>query len=209
MSHELRPLERLRLATQNSPFSTSSSYEVLAPFVRIFTPNGNLFCYNNAAHKAANGGEKNLHKLVALMTPKFQRCNKIWSQEMQIGFVENILSGCNSVIKLFEIKSANKLEHTEWGGCGIIDGLQRTTALAAFQMGEFKVFGDLSYADLINDDGKLPFCKVFVSIYEFHTVKEAVTFYIQMNKGITHSESDLITAYEHLDGLSDDAAVYE
>jgi hypothetical protein len=112
---------------------------------------------------------------------------------MQRCFVENLLCGCETKIQLYDVKSRGN----ELGESLILDGLQRLTAISAYHEGEFPVFDNLYWKD-VNSGGIFPRLRLFLSIFQFDSDKEACEFYIQMNKGITHSEDDLKTAYAFL-----------
>lgn len=117
--------------------------------------------------------------------PDFQRNNNKWSEEMQIGFIENVLCGYKTEIMLFEIGD------TCLSRCQIIDGLQRITAFYRFLSGEIKAFGK-SYEEL-KEVGLCGRMKGLLTlrVYSFDSKNDAIDFYIGMNKNITHSPSDI------------------
>lgn len=126
--------------------------------------------------------------------PGFQRNNDKWTQEMQIKFVENILNGADTTIKLFSFSEQEDRQ--------IIDGLQRLTAIIDFMHNKFSI--TLSYKDIDNkehfqsvkyDDIK-DVLRMFnthlsISVYTFDNWNEVAKYYVDMNKNITHSEADI------------------
>lgn len=191
-------LKKLNECISGSFFRKSSSYNVNCSPKKMFTDDGSFISYNNKAIVAYEQGEKDPETLLEMMTPAFQRENNKWSVDMQRCFVENMLCGAKTTIQLFEVKVKNV---GEFGRCGVLDGLQRTTAIVDFQKGRFDIFDGISWDGLMKSKGVFPRCRLEVSIYQFVNVKEAVEFYIQINKGITHSPEDLVSAYKYLESL--------
>lgn len=110
--------------------------------------------------------------------------------------MENLISGCPTTVQLFSIKSDID---SELGNCSILDGLQRSTAISAFQENKYPIFGDIYFSDISRK--RIRNMRLKLSIYTFQDEIEAVEFYIQMNEGITHSEKDMLSAYEYLEKL--------
>lgn len=189
-------LERLKSIISKSAFNVSPRYSVNVDFKRLFMAGTGIMDYNLSVSQSKEVDTLSPIDIVNLMTPAFQRENTKWTREMQITFVENIVSGCKSEIHLYEIRGfENELDN-----CQILDGLQRLTAIAEYQSGAFPIFGDL-YWNMVNTGGIFPRLNLLLNIYQFESDKEACEFYIQMNKGTTHSEDDLKTAYTFLDAL--------
>ncbi|MGR5367117.1 hypothetical protein [Photobacterium damselae] len=194
-------IDKLRLHIERSFLHKSPNYEVAVPIKNMFNETGSFVSYNEKACEACESGDViDPVELVAMMTPVFQRSNSKWDVGMQRRFVENVLCGAKTTLHLFEIKGDDH-RGGNFNNCGILDGLQRSTALADFQSGKFDVFDGISWEGLMQSKGIFPRCKLQVSIYQFPTVKEAVLFYIEMNKGITHSPEDLESAYKYLESL--------
>jgi hypothetical protein len=177
---------------KTSAFNKSAAYSVNVNFKTLFQVDSGMVMYNDAINEDPKSLQMASNEIIQRMTPVFQRSNTKWSQKMQIRFVENVLCGCDTKIQLFHILDSG----SEIGNCFILDGLQRTTAISAFHMGEFPIFGDIYWKD-IKDDLRSRL-RLQICIYTFDDEIDAVQFYIDMNEGITHSESDLIVAYEHL-----------
>lgn len=158
-----------------------------------------MFYINALDGDGTNNSDKYiLDDVIKEGTPIFQRNNDKWSKEMQSKFVENILKGCSTKIQLFSLNHDNiRLQNSR---CQIIDGLQRTTALVEFFKNNVEVFG------VTHDKIKELFPTMFKSsrlslqleIYDFNNLKEAIEFYIDMNKNITHSPEDILKASEFL-----------
>ncbi len=114
--------------------------------------------------------------------PGFQRENNKWSKNMQIKFVENVLQGFRTDIKLFRM--------SEQGDAQVIDGLQRLTAIFKFLDNKLKVFGEYTFSDISQNINSFP-CSFTVSIYTFQDWKEVLKYYVDMNENITHSKEDI------------------
>ena len=112
---------------------------------------------------------------------------------MKTQFMENLMGGCATNIQFYSIKGGE----TMLGNCKILDGLQRLTACSDYQLNKFPVFGKYYWRD-VNHGGTFPRLRLQLSIYEFDTEIEACEHYIHYNRGITHSEEDLQTAYEFM-----------
>jgi len=125
--------------------------------------------------------------------PEFQRSNDKWTKDMKVKFVENLLKGLKTEIKLFKL---GKDEDAQ-----IIDGLQRMTALFDFLSNKIKVFDNFYYKDLENDFSQFR-PQIIVTIYDFNSLEEAVNFYIEMNENITHSKKDIQKAKDYLEKIS-------
>lgn len=194
-------LARLKNHIQDSFLNKSPNYEVNASIKNMFNEDGCFISYNNEVVDEFSKGLTDPNKLLELMTPAFQRSNGKWTVEMQKRFVENVFCGAKTKIHLFEIKGDGEKSYSNFNKCGVLDGLQRSTALADFQTGKFDIFDGISWQGLMQSTGVFPRCKLSVSIYQFPTVKKAVEFYIDMNKGITHSPQDLESAYKYLESL--------
>ena len=169
-------LQKLKSIIAKSAFNVSPRYSVNVDFKKIFIPDTGILLYNLDVSQAANEQNLSPEEILTRMTPAFQRENTKWTQQMQITFVENLLSGCETKIHFYDLSSA---EH-EMDNCMVLDGLQRLTAIAAFQQGQFPVFGDL-YWDMVKSGGIFPRLNLLLNIYQFESDKEACEFYIQMN----------------------------
>jgi hypothetical protein len=163
-------------------------------FKCLFNGVGSLTLYNEKVTSLLEKNTLSIEEIILHMTPEFQRENNRWTQQMQICFVENLLCGCETKIQLYDVRGRG----SELGECLILDGLQRLTAIAAYQNGEFPVFNEFYWND-VNTGGIFPRLRLIIDIFQFDTDTEACEFYIQMNKGITHSEDDLKTAYAFLE----------
>jgi hypothetical protein len=131
--------------------------------------------------------------------PSFQRDNDKWSDIMQIKFIENIIKGASSSLKLFSISGNDDSEF-------ILDGLQRITAIQRFLNSDFKIFKDdfsngFSYDEIISLPDLKPL-KIQLSIisnlsierFEFDSINDVINYYIEMNENITHSPDDILKA---------------
>jgi len=118
------------------------------------------------------------------ITPEFQRSNNKWSKKMKVKFVENLLSGCPTEIKLFRVGIKSQIEDAQ-----IIDGLQRLTAIFDFMCSDFKVFG-YSYDELKESLNNFP-VRMILSVYDFDEWEQVGRYYVDMNENITHSKDDI------------------
>ncbi|MBD77447.1 MAG: hypothetical protein CL840_00735 [Crocinitomicaceae bacterium] len=189
MSTNPKQIEKALAAIKSSPFYITPNYKVDFDTRRL---HDNLYAYNVSAEQASLG----LEETIAHMTPLFQRDNNKWTQEQQIRFVENLLSGCRSEITLFTVKKS-------MDDCGILDGLQRVTSVSDFILGKFPIFDDVYFEQVaipnVFINGRLS-----IRIYEFPSLRKAVEFYISMNEGITHSPEDIQRARDFLATLPED-----
>lgn len=128
--------------------------------------------------------------VVREMVPAFQRDNDKWALDRQISFVENVILGLKPTIQLYALESVNSYQQ-----CLILDGLQRTTAIKSFISGYFTVFDGLTFQDCINNHIN-PLIRL--EIFKFKTHQEACQFYIDINKGITHSDADIQRAVDFI-----------
>lgn len=116
--------------------------------------------------------------------PAFQRDNDKWDLKRQINFVENVVSGYKPTIQLYTLESGYMARSY------ILDGLQRITALFSFIDGNFDIFdGQVSFADLV--EHKLSRQTINLEVFTFDSHAEAAQFYIDINRGITHSDADI------------------
>jgi len=187
-------LEKLKNIIKASAFSRSPSYSVNVSFKDLFKRVGGLLSYNERVDSMVEKQPLTNQQIIEAITPEFQRSNTKWTQEMQKCFVENLLCGCATKIQLYDVIGRGG----ELGDCFVLDGLQRLTAIAAYHSGEFSIFDGLYWND-VNSGGVFPRLRLVVDIFQFESDIKACEFYIQMNKGITHSEDDLKTAYKFLE----------
>lgn len=126
--------------------------------------------------------------------PKFQRDNTKWTDEMKSGFIENLLRGARTDVVLYSA------EQTKSGRANsrILDGLQRLSAICDFVSGKILAFGyscqELQEALIVNWSTTFG-----LSIYNFKSHADAAVYYIQMNRGITHSPEDILRAVTYFE----------
>lgn len=102
--------------------------------------------------------------------------------------------GYKPTIQLYTLEETFK--NKSYQECQILDGLQRTTSMLEFINNEFTVFNGLSYEEYQKNN--LGMTLLSLEIFKFKTHEEACKFYIDINKGITHSEEDINRAYDFL-----------
>lgn len=165
-----------------NPFSKSPSYRVDFDIRRL---RNNLDTYHPELLSTDT-----LKDMVQKMTPGFQRDNNKWTYPQKQRFIENLISGCRSEITLYSLAG-------DASRCYILDGLQRLTAVAGFICEDFTIWGGLRFSEiadpLVFTNGKMS-----LRIYDFSTEEEAISFYIAMNEGITHSPEDIARARRFL-----------
>lgn len=187
---------RLMEFVTKSAFYLSPNYTINTRFQDVLTKNRGLLSYNDEVNESLSTSEPiSRHQIIAKLTPQFQRDNKKWDQEKQIGFIENLLCGCATTIQLYCVNDSD----VEFDNAMILDGLQRLTAIASFLEGEFPVFDDIWWKDIKHSSIMKLKMSLSVHIYQFDSHLSACRFYIQFNKGVTHSESDLKTAYDFIE----------
>ena len=130
--------------------------------------------------------------------PAFQRDNDKWTEEMQVSFILNLLSGCPTVLMFYEVAKSVDTREQDLTSCKLIDGLQRLTAIYRFLTNEIKVLG-YTYQEL-TDNRVMVLNRITVKIsnYAFQSEIEAVQFYISMNENISHSKEDIGKARAYL-----------
>lgn len=180
----------------NNPFSSSPSYSVnIINLTHTFSGVGSLALYNNELSDILESNPLfSPFDSINYLTPDFQRENTKWTLPMKQRFIENLLSGAKTTIMLYGIHEQG-LDH-----CMILDGLQRLTSIASFVENEFPIFGDIYWKDI---DFKVSLSGLIINIYQFESDSQACQFYIDMNRGITHSESDLESAYKFIERINE------
>ncbi len=179
-------IEKALIKMSENPFSKRSQYEVSTRLDRLDSA---LKLYNIEAEQAQGG----ILKTVSIMTPEFQRANDKWDLGKKVRFIENVLAGFRQSIVLFYING-------EQSNANIIDGLQRLTSFAEFTAGEFPIYDGLYFSD-INTGRCFMNAMIGIKVFEFRTLSEAITFYIEMNEGFTHSSADIEKAKVFRDSL--------
>lgn len=185
-------LKKLHSNVKQSAFYKSASYSVNVDFKSIFNADTGVLLYNDFVSGLVKSGDISSDQVTKFLTPEFQRKNNKWTRSMQVRFVENLLCGLDTEIKLFCIGDSS----VDFVSCYILDGLQRLTAISDYHKCNFSVFDNISWSDI--SDRYRNRTRLKVGIYTFSSEIEAVKFYIQMNEGITHSHSDIRIAYEYL-----------
>ena len=171
-----KSIEELVTESKESSFNMHS-YDVSIRFENFIS---NMMLYTNY-DKFENNEILTPSEWLNGATPGFQRDNDKWDEDMQIRFIENILNGCDTQIKLFRFD--------EYDDAMIIDGLQRSTAICEFFNGNIKPFR-YSYSELkdkLHNFG----AKIQIKIYNFSSWEKVGKFYIDMNDRITHSQKDI------------------
>lgn len=184
-------LRAFEAALARNPFSQSPSDNWTFGPSRL---SSELLELNLAAeqHFSAHGS---LSEAMAKMVPAFQRDNDKWPLWRSQCFVENVLAGMRSKILLYGTRDDAVFDrpvHTL-----ILDGLQRLTSWVRFIEGDLSVYNGMTFDD-INTGTYMKPARLEVALYLFDSHKEACDFYIQMNRGITHSEADIARAEQFL-----------
>ncbi|ALY07169.1 hypothetical protein VmeM32_00183 [Vibrio phage vB_VmeM-32] len=87
--------------------------------------------------------------------------------------------------------------------CVIVDGLQRMTAINDYLNDKIPAYGFL-YSELLKEARpRMIFNRLHltVTVLTFESEREVVQFYIDINRGITHSNDDIKRAEDYLKGL--------
>jgi len=133
--------------------------------------------------------EPTFDNILQLGVPVFQRNNDKWSLDMQIKFVENVIKGFVPKIQLFILEEEYRKKNLV--GCQILDGLQRTTALAKFINGDFEIFDGIHYDDISGNILRGLSKTVVLEVFIFDNTDDVIDFYVEMNENITHSAEDI------------------
>lgn len=140
------------------------------------------------------GAYKEMSEIIFSRVPPFQRDNDKWSRERQSQYVWNLLNGMRaSPVCLY-----NTHAEPPQSECLIHDGLQRTTAISNFFTDPDFYFeteiGRIYRQDYLDIMPRQKISKdivLHVNVYRFKNHVEACEHYIQINKGISHSEADI------------------
>lgn len=178
---------------ESSPFRRRISHGVTLEFGRV-VENLALFRLDSEEAKLTLG------EFIERITPTFQRENTKWSQAMQRQFIQNLLAGCKTTLQFYAVDGDGQ----ELDQCFVLDGLQRLTAIAAFQRCEFAVYDGFFY-DEIRHRLVTGNVRLSADFYQFSDHKAACRHYIGMNEGITHSPEDMVPAYRFLESDETDS----
>lgn len=186
----IEKIAQVKRQIEQNPFSQVSAYQSNFSINRI----GNALSGYNVELEYATP-KLNVLDMVVRATPEFQRSNNQWVTEQKIAFIENLLAGYKTDVRLFGIHDGrNDLSDT----CLILDGLQRLTAIAEFMNDHFPVYGEYYYSE-INDPSIIHKPVVVFHIHTFRSLEAAIQFYIQLNKGFGHSNDDIDKANSFLE----------
>lgn len=177
----------------NNPFNCAAHTSTELNFKRFFS---NLALYRDKFQNVPMNKQVSATMLNE-MTPRFQRENTKWNRDMQISFIENVLSGYRPEILLYFVSDQDA------GFCNILDGLQRLTSIHGFLNDDFPVYGEFYYSDISKSAGTA-LAEVSIKVYRFRDHVTACRHYISRNKNITHSPEDLKVAYDFLKSPNQD-----
>lgn len=164
---------------RHSTFSKQGVYQVNIKLNKLETFLSSIKLYSDQTN--SNVVSINTVSFFNKITPGFQRDNNKWSLDMKIKFVQNLLSGVETDLKLFSLDGKD---------FQIIDGLQRLTAIIDFMENKFNIFGDFTYEDLKNN--LITFnTHLTVTAYIFENWFEVGKYYIEINENITHTKEDI------------------
>lgn len=188
--------ERLLSGIGGNPFSRAPLEEItFSPrrFASQFIPMN----VDAEAHFAEHG---DLKHALEIMTPGFQRDADKWSREKQAKFIENSLSGFRTTLQIFGLASDTTYSNSIPLHSKVLDGLQRSTAWVDFIEKKFTVFDGLDFDD-IKGMSLLNHVRCHLQCFVFNTEREACAYYIDMNRGFTHSEADIARAERYMANL--------
>lgn len=130
------------------------------------------------------------------LEPDFQR-GHVWTEGQRVAYVEAVVRKTAPTRLLFNCPGWTSSARAQEGDIPentfqCVDGLQRLTALRKFLAGEFTVFGGQTVASLKGSPFDLSRYCMQMSVYEFRTRAELLTFYIDLNQGGTvHEQSEI------------------
>lgn len=188
--------DRLLSGIEGNPFSRAPLEEItFSP--RRFASEFIAMNVDAEAHFAEHG---DLKAALQIMVPGFQRDADKWSKEKQVKFIENSLSGLRSTLQIFGLASDTTYSNSIPLHSKVLDGLQRSTAWVDFIENRFTVFEDLNFDD-IKGMSLLNHVRCHLQCFVFNTEREACAYYIDINRGFTHSEADIARAERYMESL--------
>lgn len=129
-----------------------------------------------------------------VLNPDFQR-GHVWSQDKQIGYIENLLRNIAPNILRFNCPhyfTDKTLQGLNGGDILCVDGLQRMTAMKYFMDGKFKVFERYYAEDLKKTKFDLKRYTFKLEIFDIPSKKELIRFYLDLNTGgVVHSDEEI------------------
>ena len=112
--NDISKIEKLIIKTRTSSFN-KNNYDVTIPFARFVNSVELYTNYDKSCLVSAGKAEySSPDEFLNRATPAFQRSNDKWTKEMQVKFIESILNGLYTTIKLF--KNLTFLEHLNKNG---------------------------------------------------------------------------------------------
>ena len=188
--------DRLLSGIEGNPFSRAPLEEI------TFSPRrfASQFISMNVDAEAHFAGHGDLKHALEIMTPGFQRDADKWSREKQAKFIENSLSGFRTTLQIFGLASDTTYSNSMPLHSKVLDGLQRSTAWVDFTENKFTVFDGLNFDD-IKGMSLLNHVRCHLQCFVFNTEREACAYYIDMNRGFTHSEADIARAERYMANL--------
>lgn len=142
------------------------------------------------------------------LNPDFQRPH-VWSESLQIKFVEFILKGGDTLPILFNspvYAGANRSKNSDLpDDIVLVDGKQRLTAILKFIDNKLPVFGGVYLNDFDEPKILLRGCIIRYSVNCLQTRKEVLQWYLQLNEGhVAHSTDELTRIKMLIDNLDYD-----
>lgn len=140
---------------------------------------------------------KFVKEIITDAIPDFQRGNDKWTDERQSSFIWNMLRGNRSgMLIIYTLKKDLSKKF-------VLDGYQRITAMLRFLFDQdFFVktpYGDFN-SNMLREQfrGHIP-CQAVISVMrlDFDSHVDACDHYIDINKGISHSDADIQRAIDY------------
>lgn len=189
--------DRLLSGIEENPFSRAPLEEItFSP--RRFASQFLAMNVDAEAHFAEHG---DLKAALQIMVPGFQRDADKWSKEKQVKFIENSLSGLRTTLQIFGLANDTTYSNSIPLYSKVLDGLQRSTAWVDFIENKFTVFDGLNFDD-IKGMSLLNHVRCHLQCFVFNTEREACVYYIDINRGFTHSEADIARAERYMESLA-------
>lgn len=183
---DLQVIEALKAKMKSSVWNISPNYEINIGLARYFD--------NLQSHFRCDDEELSDYDLLKAMTPEFQRDNDKWSVKMKECFVENVILGNRSMVTLYNIGN----DPHDMSESFLLDGQQRSYAIADFLNGKIKPFG-YAFDQIGHRDILVPTLHpMSARMFNFKNHVEAAKYYIEINEGVTHSEADIQRARDYI-----------
>ena len=138
------------------------------------------------------------------LVPDFQR-GHVWTVEQRKSYVEALFKSTASTHILFNCPGWLRSDGDDGDIAAhtfqCIDGLQRLTSVRQFVAGDLSVFNGMTADDFKGSPFDLKRYRLKFSVYEFSHRAELLQFYLDLNGGTVHAQSELDRVQQLLDEI--------